>query len=499
MSFERIAPYLANPLVLTGFALLLLFGLLQAALKGSRGKAVDRTVRYGFIASLIVIVLGFATAIWRAEAAVRSGFDLTVRASAPRAPIIKEGEVFVDFGNDRRSQAFDKHGEADFKGVPQAMMGATVQVIPKVPGYVEKSYDATISGSVIKLTLEPLTQDADAAGGMQEQHHGAHGGHHHTPDAPPPTETASAPPPTPKDPPKPPPAVNSAIEITATDDVNAWTVGAPATQGFRIKGGTPPFYWSLAGPAISGLGLKADERDTRAAVITGAPTAAGTASMTLKVNDSTGANATKNYGVLSAPPVKITTARQVEAMLGVPFQRDLKAIGGNGPYMWAGERLPAWLAIDSKLGLMQGVPGEARRDAFSLTVIDAAGRRDQVEFKITAFRGIRVFIESAYKAPPDMIALLNEVKTGCLASAPYAIEQNREQADAVLIPADYEPDKNHVQLLLNSRGGLLLWGDTFNRDYVDGRWVLSPEAVAKKACGGREGLVRRAENIMGRL
>jgi hypothetical protein len=510
MWFVKIVPYLGYPLVLIGFALLLFFGLLHKALKkGPRGKAADRIVKYGFATALVVTVLGFATELWgnrvgakdNADPPTRPGFDLTVRASAPGVPIITTGSVIADFGNDRRTAAFGKTGEADFKGVPEPLMRATIQVIALVPGFVEKSYDVTISGSVIRLMLEPLPSD-DAAAERREPRHRrfqGNGGHHHEPDVPPPTETAKLTPP-PKDASKPPPATIPTMEITITEDVTAWTVGTTSTQGFRIKGGTPPFSWSLTGTGLSGLGLKTDERDTRTAIITGAPAAAGSASMTLKVNDSTAASASVTYNVVSAAPLKIATTRRVEAILGVPFQTELKAIGGNGPYVWSGERLPAWVAIDAKLGRLQGEPTEAKAAAFSVTVIDASGRRDQVEFKITAIRGIRVFVETAYKAPADLIAFVNEVRTGCLASAPFAIEHNRERADAILMPADYEPGKNHVQLLLNSRSsGLLLWGDTFNRDYVDGQWVLSPETVAKKACGGYGGLLSRAANIMARL
>jgi phosphate transport system substrate-binding protein len=69
MSFEKFAPYLANPLTLIGFALLLLLAVLQTVLnvlkQDSRGKAVNRIFMYGFTTALFVIGLGFASEFLR--------------------------------------------------------------------------------------------------------------------------------------------------------------------------------------------------------------------------------------------------------------------------------------------------------------------------------------------------------------------------------------------------------------------------------------------------
>ncbi len=72
--FAEIAPYLTNPLVLAGFGLFLLFGLLRALLKSNKmpvvsqrtgGQALLRAIHYGFIAALVVIVLGFLLAFYQ--------------------------------------------------------------------------------------------------------------------------------------------------------------------------------------------------------------------------------------------------------------------------------------------------------------------------------------------------------------------------------------------------------------------------------------------------
>lgn len=72
--FERIAPYLMQPLVLAGFVAFLFFGLLRLLLKAGviptlpptiGGRIVQSFLRYGFVLALVVIFLGFALEAYR--------------------------------------------------------------------------------------------------------------------------------------------------------------------------------------------------------------------------------------------------------------------------------------------------------------------------------------------------------------------------------------------------------------------------------------------------
>ncbi len=69
--FARIAPYLSDPLVLVGFAVLLLFvlfrsligsGLIPVLGQEAGGQVVKSILDYGFYVVALVIVLGFAHA-----------------------------------------------------------------------------------------------------------------------------------------------------------------------------------------------------------------------------------------------------------------------------------------------------------------------------------------------------------------------------------------------------------------------------------------------------
>lgn len=68
MSFHSIAPYLKDPLVLSGFALLLFFGLCRSLIKSGllpqvtqKGSllVLRRVILYGFILAIVIILLGF--------------------------------------------------------------------------------------------------------------------------------------------------------------------------------------------------------------------------------------------------------------------------------------------------------------------------------------------------------------------------------------------------------------------------------------------------------
>lgn len=67
-SFEKLAPYLSDPLVLVGFVLLLFFGLARAIVRsrlltpinGLKSYRVLQTLLlYGFVLGVLIIALGF--------------------------------------------------------------------------------------------------------------------------------------------------------------------------------------------------------------------------------------------------------------------------------------------------------------------------------------------------------------------------------------------------------------------------------------------------------
>jgi hypothetical protein len=74
--FDKIAPHLANPLVLVGFVLLLFFGIHRALIKSkllppvskqASGQIVRLLLHYGLAIATLIIIGGFGLAFWQAE------------------------------------------------------------------------------------------------------------------------------------------------------------------------------------------------------------------------------------------------------------------------------------------------------------------------------------------------------------------------------------------------------------------------------------------------
>ena len=83
VDFGPIAPYLTNPLVLIGFVLMLIFGVYHALIRSGmmlhvtqqagRKKVQQTLLHYGFVLSLVVIVLGFGYQFYKSH--VDAGTD----------------------------------------------------------------------------------------------------------------------------------------------------------------------------------------------------------------------------------------------------------------------------------------------------------------------------------------------------------------------------------------------------------------------------------------
>jgi hypothetical protein len=125
----------------------------------------------------------------------------------------------------------------------------------------------------------------------------------------------------------------AALVITTTS-LPAGTVGTSYTATtLAAAGGTPPYTWSVASGALpSGLSVSS------AGVISGTPTAAGTFSVTLQVNDSVRGIATKAYSVTVAATAALSIFNQTPlpgGEVGVGYTQAFVATGGTQPYQWS--------------------------------------------------------------------------------------------------------------------------------------------------------------------
>ncbi|MCU1369887.1 MAG: Ig family protein [Ilumatobacteraceae bacterium] len=131
--------------------------------------------------------------------------------------------------------------------------------------------------------------------------------------------------------------------------------------------GTP--VWTVpAGALPAGLSLSPE------GVITGTPTAGGTANFTVKVTDDGGSSATKALSI-TVSTFAITTTSVPGGYVGIPYAFALEAAGGTG-YSWSitAGSLPAGLSLAASTGLISGTPTAVSSPTFTVKV-DATGAK----------------------------------------------------------------------------------------------------------------------------
>jgi hypothetical protein len=133
------------------------------------------------------------------------------------------------------------------------------------------------------------------------------------------------------------------LTLTLSSLPNA-TVGVPYTATIGVTGGTSPYSCAItAGTLPAGLGLSG-------CVVSGTPTVAGTANLTVKAMDSSSPLETttgpESLTVLPAP-LSLTLSSLPNATVGVPYTATIGVAGGTSPYSCAitAGILPAGLSV----------------------------------------------------------------------------------------------------------------------------------------------------------
>ena len=176
--------------------------------------------------------------------------------------------------------------------------------------------------------------------------------------------------------------VNAALVITSSSPLPATTVGASYSQTLTATGGTAPLTWSLsAGTLPAGLTLNSSTGQ-----ISGAPTAAGTASFTIQVADVNRAAATKPFTLIVNSALTITNASPLpQGTVGVSYADTLTVTGGTTPITWtvSAGALPAGLSLNSGTGQISGTPTKSGTASFSVEAADITGANTVKAFAVT--------------------------------------------------------------------------------------------------------------------
>src|SRR6188474_2812453 len=158
------------------------------------------------------------------------------------------------------------------------------------------------------------------------------------------------------------------------------TVGVFYSQPVLVTGGTGTLTWTIsAGTLPANLNLNQIN-----GVISGTPTAAGTSSFTVRVQDAGGVADTQALSITinqPAPPPapNITTTTLPGGTIGQFYNQTLQATGGTGGLTWSitAGNLPAGLNLNQTTGVISGTPiVPADTSTFTVRVADAAGQSD---------------------------------------------------------------------------------------------------------------------------
>ena len=168
--------------------------------------------------------------------------------------------------------------------------------------------------------------------------------------------------------------------------VPAGTAGVAYTQTFTASGGIAPYTYTLSAGA-----LPAGMTFTAGGVLSGTPTVAGTFNFSVTATDSTTGTAgtvTVAYTLtLSVPTITVNPPVLPNAVLSVPYNHVLNAVGGTAPYTFAvtAGALPAGVSLATN-GTISGAATVTGAFNFTITATDALGFTGTRAYTITVFQ-----------------------------------------------------------------------------------------------------------------
>lgn len=210
--------------------------------------------------------------------------------------------------------------------------------------------------------------------------------------------------------------IGSSLAVSGAATLAPTTVGIATSRSLTASGGRTPYVWSLgAGSLPAGMAL-----DAASGAVTGSPSAAGTASFTLRVTDQNGARIDRACTLLVNPAPAVATASLPGGTVGQAYSQTLAATGGTAPLAWtvSAGALPSGLALSSG-GTISGTPAGAGTATFTVRVADAVGASATRVLSIAVGAGV-VITSSPTIAPATVGAPAARTLTASGGATPYA-------------------------------------------------------------------------------
>jgi hypothetical protein len=204
------------------------------------------------------------------------------------------------------------------------------------------------------------------------------------------------------------------LNIT-TSALAGGTTGVPYTQTLAVTGGTGSTFWTVANGALpQGLTLA-----STTGVISGTPTANGTAQFSVQVVDQAGSTATKALSITIGASLSITTEALPGAAVGVAYNQRVTAAGGMPPLQWSVSGiLPPGLSFNSTTGAITGTPTTIGNYQFSIGVQDANNVTASKQFSVAISEGVTITTPTALPNATEGSAYSQNL-TAAGGTAPY--------------------------------------------------------------------------------
>ncbi|BFU45883.1 beta strand repeat-containing protein [Krasilnikovia sp. MM14-A1004] len=168
--------------------------------------------------------------------------------------------------------------------------------------------------------------------------------------------------------------ITATVPAVTNPGAQTGTIGVAVSRTVSATGGTAPYTWSATGlPA--GLAI-----DTETGAITGTPTNAADATVTVIATDVAARAGTATFTWTVAGPISVTDPGTQQATLGQATTLTLAATGGTGTYAWSATGLPGGLTLNRDSGVVSGTPTVGGSFTVTVTVTDTADRVASTSF-----------------------------------------------------------------------------------------------------------------------
>ncbi len=153
------------------------------------------------------------------------------------------------------------------------------------------------------------------------------------------------------------------------------TAGVMFRQEIAAVGGVPSYTWSIDSAPPWGMTIFPPNQPL--AVLSGVPTSAGPATVTIRLTDSSSPVrqvATRTISLMIAPPqiMSVSSPQFAFGTIGASFSHDLTVTGGTPPYIWTVATLPTGLGLAPNSARITGTPQAAGNFQVDVKVTDSA-------------------------------------------------------------------------------------------------------------------------------